>query len=973
MASSDRQQQTYAQLQQLARTLVPDCPDMRQMARETALTILAKYGHPYLDPDQVYLNRFDTAQSNPHTFSGWAHHDAPVQSFTLPQLVMHRFDVNDQDNADLLSYRTGFYSEGSGASVFDERNEIPIAPSDVLTDFWAIDFSTQFQQRVETFWQQHADTYRTLAKVHFLGAVLEACEADASSELARRALQVARALVGPVSWPPTLAQLHQEVTPGPEYRLCSFDIGGHLASDILRVRMQDGYQLLYIPGEVEPLQLFATERDLYWWVLNTSNHADNRSRFMSHFPLATQADKHDSVGLNHMLDLLFYNWGSERHACLNQLDSAIATDAFNTLRDNARQRMFDDAHIALQSNAQLRKQLWIGYLSAFSQLVSPMSTVDWPIALAVVGAGLGQVGLHIDQAITGRTTAERQAGVIAAVIGAIATLFDAVALAALLKTAGQEVQTPGAGENTPLEPEDDIGPATPSEIQTWVPAGARQTERSALLEPFMANIIIEEETGSGKLANIYTQAGDLYVLIDQAPYQVRWVEQMRSWIIVDPGNPYSFYRNVPIRFEGGQWHPYPRPGLRGGMLARKWLNLWGRTAPNPALPELPPSPYEIPVESRTALRSAALSGDLHALSGSHVDLSPGAEAAFETFRRLRDKLAAEASGYLATHAPRARPTLPELLPQASPKQIIRAVYAQTDGLVIGESHSQLGSKRFLIDNMAQLSKARVKVLYLEHFMTEFNQADLDAFNRTGQMPANLRTYVQAQDFGHATDAGGRYTFENVLTSAREHRIRLQAIDCLASYQQAWSDLPPSHARQKMMNYFAHLIIEADQANRGPAKWVALVGNTHSNTFEGVAGISELQGAIGLRIEDIPVDQVGGIGIDPGLTVIESDLSMQSVRGDLRLQVPITHDELPAHDLATSLRNTGDFTFQSVKGQANLIHRGHDGTLKYTPIWQQGGRLRINKPDWPWVSARSLRDLAELRATLTRAGLRYRRT
>ena len=116
-----------------------------------------------------------------------------------------------------------------------------------------------------------------------------------------------------------------------------------------------------------------------------------------------------------------------------------------------------------------------------------------------------------------------------------------------------------------------------------------------------------------------------------------------------------------------------------------------------------------------------------------------------------------------------------------------------------------------------------------------------------------------------------------------------------------------------------------------------------------------------------------MGIDPGLTVIESDLSMQSVRGDLRLQVPITHDELPAHDLATSLRNTGDFTFQSVKGQANLIHRGHDGTLKYTPIWQQGGRLRINKPDWPWVSGRSLRDLAELRATLTRAGLRYRRT
>ncbi len=969
----DRQRQTYEQLQQLAQPLVIECPDMRQMARETAQAILAQHGHAHLDPDRVYLNRFDAAQSSPRTFSGWAHHDAPVQSFTLPQLVMHRFDVHDQDNADLLSYLTGFYSEGSSATVFDERNEIPIAPSDVLAEFWAIDFSRHFHQRLDTFWQLRTDTYRTLAKVHFLGAVLEACEADAHSDLAKRSLQVAQALVGPLTWPPTLEQLRQEVTPEPAYRLCSFDIGGHLASDILRVRMQDGYQLLYIPGEVDPLQLFATDRDLYWWVLNTTNQSDNRSRFMSHFPLASHAGNDDSVGLNPMLDLLFYNWGSDRHACLNQLDATIAGDAFSALRDRTRQRMYDDAHIALHSNADLRKQLWIGYLGAFSQVVGPMAAVDWPIALAAVGAGLAQVGLNIDQAITGRTTAERQASAIAAVIGAIATLFDAAALAGLLKAAGQDLEALGAEQSPPLEPTDELAPATTAEIQAWVPASARQTERAALVEPFMANIVIEGEAGSGALDNIYTQAGSHYVLIDEAPYQVRWVGQLQSWVIVDPGNPYSFYRNVPVRLEAGQWHPYPRPGLQGGMLARKWLNLWGRVVPGPTLAELPPSPYEVPVELRPALSSAALSGDLHALSGAHVDLSPGAEAAFETFRRLRDKLAAEASGYLATSTPRARPPLPALLPQASPKAIIRAIYAQADGLVIGESHSQLGSKCFLIDNMAQLSKARVKVLYLEHFMTEFNQADLDVFNRSGQMPANLRTYVKAQDFGHATDTAGRYTFEKVLTSAQKHGIRLQAIDCLASYRQAWSDLPPSHARQKMMNYFAHLIIEADQSNRGPARWVALVGNTHSNTFEGVTGISELQGAIGLRIEDIPADQVGGIDTDPGLTAIESDLSMQSVRGDLRLRVPITQNELPARDLATSLRNTGDFTFQSVDGQPNLIHLGHDGTLKYTPVRQEGGRLQINKPDWPWVSGRPLRDLAELRATLERAGLRYRRS
>ncbi|CAM3189589.1 hypothetical protein ACU5P1_05575 [Pseudomonas plecoglossicida] len=72
MDFSPAQQQTLQQLRTMASPLVAACPDMRQMARETAMSILIKRQQAQLDPDQVHLNRFNTAESSPRTFSGFS-------------------------------------------------------------------------------------------------------------------------------------------------------------------------------------------------------------------------------------------------------------------------------------------------------------------------------------------------------------------------------------------------------------------------------------------------------------------------------------------------------------------------------------------------------------------------------------------------------------------------------------------------------------------------------------------------------------------------------------------------------------------------------------------------------------------------------------------------------------------------------------------------------------------------------------
>lgn len=969
---------TERQLRQLATAVVASCPDMRQLARESAITLLNKHGLGNLDPDHVHLNRFNTAQSSPRTYSGWQHHDAPFQSFTLPQLVMHRFDAQDQDNSDLLSYLTGFYSDGPGQVAYDEHNEIAMAPQDVLEDFWALDFSSQFHRQLEAFWQQHADDYRLLAKVNFLSKVVETCAADQHSPLATYARRVANALTGLQLTSPTLGQLQQVQTPAAGYRVCTFDIGGHLASDILRIEMEDGYQLLYTPGEVEALHLFASRKDLYWWVLNTTNQADNRARFMGHFPLASHAEKSDSVGLNHMIDLLFFNWGGDDHQCLNQLDQTLPGDAFSHLRDAAHKRMSDDAHFALRSNSDLRKQLWIGYLEAFGKVFGPLAALDWPIALAVVGAGLADTGLNIDQAINGHTTGERRAAIVGAVFAAIDTLFNAAMLASAAATSAEAElgSLPDAPENGSAAVEElttqESAAASAADIDAWVPEPFKPAEQIDVLSPFETNVIIHGEMGRGDLAGIIVQDGKFYVLIDNQPYQVRHVGEMNAWVVIDPRNPYSFYRNVPIRLDPeGQWHPLERPGLRGGMVPRRLLNLWGRNTPEASIQALPSTPYEVPVDLRPALKSAACApGQERLLSGILMDFNPQIESNYVEFRKLRDKLAADARDYLASVETPARPGAVLLPKEASPKQIIRGVYEKSEGLVIGESHSHLGSKQFLIDNMSLLKREKVKVLYMEHLMTDFQQADLDLFNRSGTMTADLKRYIKNLDRGYGIDPSGRYSFENLVLAARKAGIRIQSIDCMASYRQAW-DLPPSAVvRQQMMNFFAHEIIEADQATRGASKWIALVGNTHANTFEEVLGISELQGALGLRVEDIAVGRAGGIEVDPGRAIIDDDLSVRTIKGDLRLQVPIAAASASDDLLEVLLRNKGTFTLSNIDEQPTLIHRSKDGALKYTPIIQDGQMFYLNRSGWPWISGRRLASLIDLRKTLEHRGLHY---
>ena len=461
---------------------------------------------------------------------------------------------------------------------------------------------------------------------------------------------------------------------------------------------------------------------------------------------------------------------------------------------------------------------------------------------------------------------------------------------------------------------------------------------------------------------------------------MRYSNELKTWEIIDPVNPYSFYRNIPVRLnELGEWVPLTRPGLAGGG---KFADLFARA--EPPLPDFdaPATAYDVPQDLKPALKQAAKGmapkGDLK--DGFVNPNNPDDE--LEAFKKLRRTLHDDAVTFYSQPPLPPRPTIPSFIANAKLQDIIKTLFKRSQSLVIGESHDSVGSKQFLVENMSVLHKQKVKTLYMEHLLTDFHQADLDVFNRTGVMSEDLESYLKDLDAGFSTDPSEQFTFEQVVRTAQKNHIRVQAIDCLASYRSTGIQGANINFRQKMMNFFARQVIGADQTARGAHRWVALVGNSHANTYAGVAGVSELEGSIGLRIESVGPDELGGIEVDPG--VADGPRPGQAAgfsKNDLLLQIPTPKSVILAQRLEDGLTRPGMYTLSTSTGEPFLVHRSRTltnrvitsngiitrGTLVRTPIKHDADGYYVERDAWQ-INGRRFQTPDALSSALHRMGM-----
>lgn len=989
-------------LKGLVPTLVQACPDMYEMACSIAKDILLKHGITHLEPEQVYWHRFKWSASRWQAFTGWEHHGAkPTESMTLPQLVIQRFRVGDQDNADMLDVDAGFYTTGPDAEDFDETNEVRMHGSDVLKDFWAINFADLFDQKVASFWNKHTQTFRTLAKCTFLAKAMEDREGGRLSDDNFRT--VIKAVAGNVSWPITLQMLEAEAAPAAGMQISLLKVGGFVATDILCINDGHGKQILYAPGEVWGLHAFQTARDLHWWVLSQTRKPADRKRFLAHFQVADhdimedtswravakrkwlwafgpvvglastlwRAPHIENVGLNHVLDLLVSTWDSADHSLIEHTGEVLNEDAFSFLASATHTRMISDATFMMHTNGDLRKKLWLGYLNAFGRVFGPMAAVGWPVALAVVGAGIASVGLQIDQAINGKTPGERKAAVTAAIFATIDTLFNAT----FIKGSGrlpeiaeanaffvpEEKLAEAAVARPSLPPLEDIAPTRilPAEPEDFLASFKTQITEGTRIEandPRFQEII---QTASGKHYIFMRRAGS------GGYYQVRYVEQLRGWVIIDPANPFSFYRNVPVRLnEALRWEPVSRTGLKGGVkIFGKWP--WGHTAdPLPGV-EAQPLAYDVPPASRPALQPLAEA----AIDEFPLDPQDSSDRLYQDFTTVRRTLYDDAIDFYAAPELPPRPAVPAFKPTTSFAEMTKRLFQDNPGLVIGQDSRGNGARQLLIDNLKALNKQKIRTLYLDHLLTDFHQADLDVFHNTGKMPPALERYLKALDIQFKTDPAGPCSYTELVKTAQKNHIRVQAIDSMTSRRFPQMEGTSEASSRKMMNYYSATTLRADQAARGAHRWVALVDEGRASTFEKVAGLSDLEGAVALRVDEGALGQAQGLMVDPGKKVKDLlGFTVNELKSDLRLQLKTAPAAVTVRTLEDALPKRGMFMLQE---PSTLIHRSGDGTLVHTPIQRDGSGFFIIRPRWTMVSGRHFDSVHELAEALGDEGLTQR--
>lgn len=1005
-----------AALKRIAYTVVQNCPGLQDAAHEAARDLLEAKGLPSLDPDQVYFHRFKTAQSSTRSFSGWEHiREKPYESMTLTQLVIHRFRATDQDNADLLDLYGGFYTEGPQGENFDEKNQVRLHGDEVLKAFWSLDFSGHYTAILTDFWNSHADDFRTLAKCNFLSRAVQALDLG---QLTGSDFQwLVDSVVGPVSWPITLSMLQASHTPTGD--VCAFDVDGHVATRLLRIVAPNGRQIVYLPSEANAFVIKETAADLHWWLLEQMNDAKRRQAFMEHFALADR--QHMTENVTDLMNRLVGTWGMADHHLINRTNLVLTDDAFSWLRDSTRQAMFAEAHLSLTSNGDLRKKLWIGYLSAGLKVFGPMATVGWPLALPVIGATVASMGLNIDQAQNGKSNAERKAGVLGAVLSGINLLFN---LPLLIGTGpmleiGAGVEAAEAAEmaeysealNPDTEADNPLQIMVPGDVDITVPnldetvlVPAQNAPPPPVPERYQCNELLDgtalgEE--SGKFHGIYRLDSDppYAILMNDAPYYVRYFANARGsgdWAIVDPERPNQLVHALPIRLNGeGEWERMPALGLKGGgqCMGKQCapdieLDTFEPVSPGtPTQPaeaaqpstSRPPRPvtsaYDIDPLVRRSIKAWALN-----LNETHAQLQPdgaggfGMDDPFELYAAgKRQRLQSSAQGFfrnLPWVIQPARPAIPDISRLMTLADLVDEIFESASGLVVGETLDRIASLRFLIETMPALAR-HAKTLYMRGLLSDFAQIELNRYFTSGQMTVDLRTYLSSL----GTDPGGRFTPLELVQVARANGVRVQAIDCAASYKMKTP--LPSVDEQMMSTYLTNDIMTGDVYLNSPGKWIVVTDAHNTNTFRGLLGISELKGGIGLRIDEVGAGAELGVDVDPGIEVPRGSSPGGTVRqgnpdllrADLRLKVQAPEVAWSEETLENLLYRRGMYLFEKAGDSYSLIHRSKQGMLQRTPIARlNDGKVSLHRPAWQRVNDIAFANLKDMSQRLSDTGL-----
>ncbi len=195
----------------------------------------------------------------------------------------------------------------------------------------------------------------------------------------------------------------------------------------------------------------------------------------------------------------------------------------------------------------------------------------------------------------------------------------------------------------------------------------------------------------------------------------------------------------------------------------------------------------------------------------------------------------------------ARPTLPVIPGQVTPKTLIEQALDASDGVVFGDIHKEMASFQTLFDNVDTFKQKGVKKLYIE---ATFYDAQMKVIDDGIGFLGNGKTPRLSPSFDELVK---KFNDEGIEIVPLDHPYLTRHKDEPAQFQ-AINQAQQNEPRLREFNYYAAQTI---RQNPPGEKWIALMGNAHMKTSQGVPGVAELTGGIGVGVFT---------RTDPGLSV-----------------------------------------------------------------------------------------------------------
>lgn len=970
------------------RKVLADFPVPGDVAAQLLCQRLQPFSQTLLDPDNTLLTTIEYNTDKPDTaFTG-----VIVQSMTLTEAMITNapdapggminstgfsttapyFTIVNElprltDNRIPQMFNEEFIAAGwipprryealyrrSEPQVYDPSTQLEIPPSALRKIIRTSNFEQTYDAAITQFWSDHRDNYTTLMRIAFTKAYLDQYEEFTLTKAERQLAARAAGLGIDKDYDDlTLEDFQAPYQLDKNLSLRVLRIYQAEATDILTITdNQSQITLLYIPGNSSPLHGFNAEADMRKALVQLAKDPTQRKALTNHF----EADSVDSG--------LIYSGVEEALIGMALYPKpAVAPGLFNSLLRNnywdPEQYINNPMYPALNSNPfeftarQIR--IRIAKLAA-KTIVSPMDTfkadtldsmekaclLAIPVALTMgnallaefcfVTSGLTGMAIGADDAFKGKPHAVER--IVFGALNALPVVIHGIArgannLASLRPTLGQATRQSDGRTRVMVIPEPPPSPLI--ETRPLFAASAPDGLQAIKIQ--------------GEAFLTYKTPNDwgLFELFVKSPNEPQTLQATGLYAIQSADQ---------------QWR---RAGLAGGGAFRNALQrvykLFGGIENPDAF-----TTYQMPPPARATL--AQMLTDTIAFSENFEPVGTGVEPIRQARKLFFEKRAAldtdSANFFNELPFSSMRPLLPQLNLNEPQEHIIKKLLRASDGLVIGEDHSAITSKAFLIENMQLLADQGVKRIYFEHLLTDVHTGLLSTFYRskTAQMAEELKSYL---DRISPLSADRYYSFSNVVVKARDAGIKIQPIDCTVSYVLCDMHDPTNILRQRLMNFYATEVIQWIQTTKSrPGKWVALVGDSHTNTFKGLPGIAELTGAIGLRIEDAVTGQRLGIEADPGHTAnLGIGKGNATVKANLVLRVnPATLPHAlepqpgPSHNRMglsphTLLTRPGQFMLvQDTQTKASsIVYRSRRGELRRFRVSQQGQQFSIGVIGW----------------------------